>query len=917
MNSSIFVCLLLIVFLWCDAVVGRTDSDDLAALKSLKKQWQNTPPNWVKRDPCGRRWEGIYCNGSRVTDILLSGIDLAGPLPDDILLLSELRNLDLSNNKGLTGTLPTNIGSLKNLVSLVLVDCNFSGLIPESIGQLGKLTNLFLNSNQFTGPIPYSVGNLTDLKWLDLSDNQLNGTLPVSTRTTPGLDLLLKAHHFHLGQNRLSGEIPLGLFSSRMSLEHVILNDNQLSGKIPVTLGLVQTLTVIRLDKNKLTGVVPENLNTLTGVIELYLGNNDLSGPIPDLTGMNFLTYLDMSNNPFNASDVPQWFVTLTNLTTLMMDNVGLSGNLPSGLFSLPQLQTVVLANNQLSGTVDIPANFSSNLRLIDLRNNSVGDFNGGAYNTKNVLLDDNPFCQKPEAAGICQTTQSSDFPDFIPQLNCAPSSCFSDSTLGSDCKRPYLGNLVFRSFNFSDLTKILYYTFLTDSLQPVLVSFQLPVDRVCLVRSTIDENLFLVLNIAFFPPGDAYFNRTGVSMIGNVLNNHMFNSPYGPYYFTDLTYAAFPGQGNNVGLIVGITISSFVLVLLTIAAGVYARRQRQIANKATKSNNPFLLWNQGKVPQLKGARWFSFEDVKQYTDNFSTGSKIGAGGYGMVYKGRLETGQLVAIKRAKQGSMQGATEFKTEIELLSRVHHKNVVGLVGFCFDKGEQMLVYEFVPNGNLREALSGKSGIELDWRRRLMITLGAARGLAYLHELADPPIVHRDVKSDNILLDHHLTAKVADFGLSKLLNDQKDHITTQVKGTLGYLDPEYYMTQILTEKSDVYSFGVVMLELVTARAPIQKNRYIVREVREAIKEYGSVHSIVDPAIGSVSLIGLDDFIELAMRCLQDAGEDRPSMGEVVKEIEDIIQANNMSINIESTTTSANYSDFFDGRENNGLLR
>lgn len=172
-----------------------------------------------------------------------------------------------------------------------------------------------------------------------------------------------------------------------------------------------------------------------------------------------------------------------------------------------------------------------------------------------------------------------------------------------------------------------------------------------------------------------------------------------------------------------------------------------------------------------------------------------------------LSNGQVVAIKRAQQGSMQGGLEFKTEIELLSRVHHRNLVGLVGFCFEQGEQMLVYEFMPNGTLRESLSGKplylptlvvsstesteiqtmliagkSGIHLDWRRRLRITLGSARGLTYLHELADPPIIHRDVKSTNILLDENLTAKVADFGLSKLVSDsQKGHVSTQVKGTL----------------------------------------------------------------------------------------------------------------------------------------
>ncbi|KAH9608427.1 hypothetical protein KSS87_017958, partial [Heliosperma pusillum] len=785
-----------------------------AALMSLKKQWQNTPPNWVKRDPCGHRWEGIYCNGSRVTDIKLSGTNLVGPLPEDILSLSELQ-------------------------SFVLVGCNFSGLIPESLGQLEKLTNLFLNSNKLIGPIPHSIGNLSDLVWLDLSDNLLNGTLPVSNNTTRGLDMLLKAQHFHLGQNRLSGEIPLKLFSSKMALLHIILNDNQLSGTIPVTLALVRTLKVIRLDRNKLTGTVPDILNTMIRITEFYLANNYLNGPIPDLTGMNLLAYLDMSNNPFNPQNVPLWFGTLINLTTL------------------------VLANNQLNGTVDIPANFSSNLCLLDLRNNSLSGFQGGAF-TNSVLLDDNPFCHNPEVAGICKATQPSILSNFIPQLNCASLSCFSDSIGGSECKHPYLGSLVFRSYNFSDLTKTRYYTFLSDSLHPLLASHQVPVDRICLVSSSVNSNDFLVLNISFFPPRGAFFNRTEVSIIGNMLNNHIFDTPYGPYYFSDLTYAGFPGASNNIGLIIGTTISSFVLLLLAISAVVYARRQRQIAKQAVKSNNAFVLWNQGKSPQLKGARWFSFEDVRQCTNNFSAGSEIGIGGYGRVYKGKLETGQLVAIKRAKQGSMQGADEFKNEIELLSRVHHRNVVNLIG--------------------------KSGVALNWSRRLMIALGAARGLAYLHELADPPIVHRDIKSDNILLDHQLNAKVADFGLSKPLSDHRDHITTQVKGTLGYLDPEYYMTQLITEKSDVYSFGVVMLELVTGRTPIRKNKYIVREVREAMRDNGDVHSLMDPNIRYVDLIGLEEFVELAMRCLEVWGQERPSMGEVVKEIEDLIQANSM---------------------------
>lgn len=900
MSSSIFLWVSLI-FLYCWVVDAKTDSGDLEALKSLKRQWRNTPPNWVKNDPCGRKWEGISCNDSRVTAIILSGTNLIGSLPEDILSLSKLQNLDLSNNRGMMGPLPSNIGSLKNLVSLVLVNCNFSGPIPESIGSLHKLTHLFLDINHFTGPIPHSIGNLANLVWLDLSNNQLNGTLPVSSRTTSGLDMLLKVNHFHFGQNKLSGAIPPGLFSSNMALIHIVFNDNQLSGSIPDTLGHVLTLEVIRLDRNFLSGHVPQSLSALTNVSELYLANNNLSGPIPDLTGMNSLTYVDLSNNNFSGS-VPPWFETLPDLTTLRMENTGLKGQIPEAVFSLPRLQTVVLRNNQLNDTVDIGTNFSSDLQLIDLQNNSIDEFDSGNYK-KTILLDGNPFCTKPEAAGICKAVEPPNFLNFIPELSCAPLTCFSDQIVGSNCKRPYFGNLIFRSYNFSYLGNLLYYTFLTNALQPLIASLQVPIDKVCLVSSMVDNHGYLVLNVSFIPSDGAYFNRTGVSTIGNVLNDHMFISPYGPYYFTDMPYAGFPGRSKNIGLIIGITICGFVLVLLTISAGVYGYRQRKIAQIATKSSNPFASWDQGNLPQLKGARWFSFEEVKQCADNFSDRSEIGVGGYGKVYKGKLETGQLVAIKRAKQGSMQGAVEFKTEIELLSRVHHKNVVNLVGFCYDKGEQMLIYEYVPNGSLRASLSGKSGVWLNWKGRLKVALGAARGLAYLHELADPPIVHRDVKSDNILLNDHLSAKVADFGLSKPLSNDRDHVTTQVKGTVGYLDPEYYMTQLLTEKSDVYSFGVVMLELVTGKMPIEKNKYIVREVRETMNKTGNIYSLVDPAIRSNTLTGVKEFVDLAVRCLHDWGEKRPSMSELVKEVEIIIQESDMDVDFDSTSTSASY--------------
>ncbi|PIN22241.1 Tyrosine kinase [Handroanthus impetiginosus] len=257
---------------------------------------------------------------------------------------------------------------------------------------------------------------------------------------------------------------------------------------------------------------------------------------------------------------------------------------------------------------------------------------------------------------------------------------------------------------------------------------------------------------------------------------------------------------------------------------------------------------------------------------------------------------------------MQGGLEFKTEIELLSRVHHKNVVSLVGFCFEQGEQMLVYEYIANGTLKESLSGKIGIRLDWMRRLRIALGAARGVQYLHDLANPPIIHRDIKSNNILLDHRLNAKVADFGLSKPMDEsERGHVTTQVKGTMGYLDPEYYMTQKLTEKSDVYSFGVLLLELLTSRTPIEKGKYIVREVKMAMdttKAMYNLHGILDPIVASSpSPRSVEKFVDLALRCVHESGIDRPTMSDVVKEIENTMEVAGLNPNAESASTSASY--------------
>ncbi|KAG6518121.1 hypothetical protein ZIOFF_021523 [Zingiber officinale] len=375
-----------------------------------------------------------------------------------------------------------------------------------------------------------------------------------------------------------------------------------------------------------------------------------------------------------------------------------------------------------------------------------------------------------------------------------------------------------------------------------------------------------------------------------------------------------------NRSLVIALVAGSVAAALIIAGLGTYAYWQKKRAKKANNLNNPFASWGSagddaGDAPQLKLARCFSLDEIKRFTNNFSTDNEIGSGGYGKVYKGNLSDGQIVAIKRSQKGSKQGGLEFKTEIEMLSRVHHKNLVELVGFCFEKGERMLVYEYISNGTLSDNLSGSNDLKLDWKRRLNIALGSARGLAYLHDLAKPPIIHRDVKSSNILLDDNLTAKVADFGLSMLLLDSdRGHVSTTVKGTLGYLDPEYFMTQQLTAKSDVYSFGVVMLELISSRMPIAKGKYIVREVRTLLdkseKELYGLKDIIDPAlVEDGCLIGFWRFVELALQCVEDSSDDRPTMNDIIKEIENILKDDELKEKSNSAYPSATFVEHANG--------
>ncbi|KAG6675287.1 hypothetical protein I3842_15G093900 [Carya illinoinensis] len=664
-----------------------------------------------------------------------------------------------------------------------------------------------------------------------------------------------------------------------------------LKGSLSPQLGKLQNLTFLILAGCSFNGDIPYELGNLSNLVFLALNTNNLTGKIPPSLGsFSKLLWLDLAENmltgslPISTSKTPGLDL-LSEARHFHFNKNKLSGPIPAKLFSSNMnLRHMNLALNQLTGTLPDLTQMMK-LNYLDLSNNSF----------------------KPSEA-----------PTWFSSLSTLTTLVMENGSLQGSIPHelfsfPQLEEVKLRNNEFSETLDM----GVPEKISPQLKLVDLKNNNISFVKLGSKYHKSLILR------GNPVCNDHTSSLDAYCQENQQTPKPYYPSLANCECTSCLLDQDCNPwncecvypykgtlsvgGSLLSELPNATVLKLLEnslsmsqslLPGSIYIQ-----ASWKSSGND-----SSGEAPQLKDARRFSYVELRKCTNNFAERNVIGSGAYGKVYRGLLSNGQVVAIKRAQQGSMQSLLEFKTEIELLSRVHHKNLVGLVGFCFEQGKQILIYEFMPNGTIRDSLSGKSGIYLDWNRRLYIALGSATGLAYLHEHANPPIIHRDVKSTNILLDENLTAKVADFGLSKLVSDAlTSNVSTQVKGTMGYLDPEYYQTQQLTEKSDVYSFGVFMLELLTSKRPIVKGKYIVHRVRTTMNKDEEVHyglwDMIDLSIRDTkNLIGFGKFLEITMQCIEDSPEDRPTMSEVVKALETILQNDGV---VSSTSTLSPTSD------------
>ncbi|KAH6797895.1 proline-rich extensin-like receptor kinase 10 [Perilla frutescens var. hirtella] len=313
----------------------------------------------------------------------------------------------------------------------------------------------------------------------------------------------------------------------------------------------------------------------------------------------------------------------------------------------------------------------------------------------------------------------------------------------------------------------------------------------------------------------------------------------------------------------------------------------------------------------------FTYEELVDATNGFSAQNLLGQGGFGSVYKGILPDGREVAIKQLRSGGGQGEREFKSEVEIISRIHHRHLVSLVGYCISGERRLLILDYLPNNTLYFHLHAEGRPVMDWATRVRIAIGAARGIAYLHEDCHPRIIHRDIKSSNILLDSNFEARVSDFGLAKLAMDANTHITTRVMGTFGYMAPEYASSGKLTEKSDVYSFGVVLLELITGRKPVDTSQPLgdeslvewARPLLSHAVETQEFGALADPRLGGNFVSGeIFRLIEVAATCVRHSSAKRPTMGQVVRAFDGMVTSdltNGMRVGESEIFNSAEQSE------------
>ncbi|KAL8522661.1 hypothetical protein ACS0TY_012702 [Phlomoides rotata] len=880
-------------------------------------------------------FHGTFPSSAFQTATNLESFDISnnsffGFIPSSICTLSSsLHTLDVSNND-FTGPIPQGFNNCSNLQSLRAGFNNLSGEIPRDIYELSTLHQLYLPGNRISGSIDERIVNLTNLKILSLYGNELTGMVP------PLIGRLSNLEHLQLHVNKLSGTIPSSLtnctklttlnlrvnslegelssfnFSKFVQLRSVDLGNNFFSGVLPSTLFSCKTLTAIRLASNNLSGQVLPEIVSLRSLSFLSLSNNTLTNittAIRISAGCKNLTTLILSMN-FIDEELPDDESLIgsdefQNLRVLGLGGCGLAGPFPLWLSKLANLEALDLSFNYITGSIPPSMGDFPDLFYLDLSNNQLS----GYFPIELTRLGRLAFQQSSDQVGSSYL----ELPVFITPDNV---SRFQYNQLSSLPPAIYLGNNSFNGtipLEIGQLKFIIvldlsgndffgqipyFFSNLTNleklDLSGNHLSGEIPVSLQSLhflsSFSVADNNLEGPI------PTGGQFDTFPISsfegnpdLCGRVLLRSCSKDQESPSHSTPVV------RGTKKKVVVGIVLAicSGIFTMSLILYCFFSKRKTSPDLDVVSIDSSGAFTEDEKDPSLvilfpnnkNRIESLSIVDILTATDNFNQSNIIGCGGFGLVYKGTLGDGSIVAIKKLSGDMGLMEREFKAEVEALSAAQHKNLVTLQGYCIHDGSRSLIYSYMENGSLDYWLHEKpdGASYLTWPARLKIAQGASSGVAYMHQICEPHIIHRDLKSSNILLDHNFDAHVADFGLARLILPYHTHVTTELVGTLGYIPPEYSQSWVATLRGDVYSFGVVILELLTSRRPVVLfNPKISRELVpwvQQMRSEGKPEEIFDPVLrGNGFEQEMLQVLDIACMCVDQNPLKRPSIIEVV---------------------------------------
>ncbi|KAI9385478.1 hypothetical protein POPTR_011G072966v4 [Populus trichocarpa] len=846
-----------------------------------------------------------YCH---ITSFQLKDYSLPGRLPPELANLTYVKKIDFARNY-LYGTIPVEWASMKNLSSISLTANRLSGNIPGHLGSFTALTYLSLESNQFSGVVPPELGKLVNLKTLILSGNKLVGTLPEALAQIKDLE------DFRVSDNNLNGTVPefIGSWSQLQNLE---LYATGLQGPIPLEIFHLDKLSDLRIAD--MPGPEFQLPNSPIERQFLVLRNINLNGTIPE-NAWKVETTLDLTFNNL-VGEIPP--------TTIRRQFTFLSGNKLTGTVSDSFLQN--------SQNLDVSYNnFSRAPRCNSSNENNINWFRSSSSNNKlSDLLPCSEISRCPKyyrsfhincGGQDVKNGRILYEGDQDSESNAAARSYYRlGSNWGFSSTGDFMGDNNFNDNKYtlqsnSNISLVDFGLYATARKTPLSITYY----GYCLENGNYtvrlhfaeiqftDEKLYNKVARRVF---DIYiqgiqvqkdFNFTEEAKGSNKNFTRAFNTTvtdrtleirlywagkgttsipkrgnYGPIISAISvcsgyrTYCEEPEETSKKPIVIGVVTSAVFLIFLVMGViywklcyGDKYTRERELKGLDLKTGS------------------FTLRQLKAATDNFNSENKIGEGGFGSVYKGELTDGTIIAVKQLSPKSRQGNREFVNEIGMISCLQHPNLVRLYGCCIEGDQLLLVYEYMENNSLSRALFGAgsetSALMLDWPTRYKICVGIARGLAFLHEGSAIRIVHRDIKVTNVLLDKDLNAKISDFGLAKLNEEENTHISTRVAGTIGYMAPEYALWGYLTDKADVYSFGVVALEIVSGKSnssyrPENENAHV-------LQKKGNLMEIVDPKLQSeFNKEEAERMIKAALLCTNASPSLRPAMSEVLNMLE-----------------------------------